>query len=328
MRRKSDAIYKQMARTLRQGFIDPETTDEFPERFPSGTSKAQIIRDLRRAGYSVGKELVLHETKAEGIKVTEVHRTGNIASGFDARSGYDLRDIDEWTPQQKAKLTRTFNIVKSLSERPYQTYRPRKRENLELVQDAAHGIPTPPEINIAFVPVAHPGERADIEIIKREQIKKRRGKEVIEQKPMVVIHDRDVAKIPVRWSDVNVTKKQFQKDPVKATQKLIDEMAKLGINTFTPMAGVHDFPRSFNAKGLIEEIKNILAQYSKKQWSQFLLGIHAFEMPRNANLVEYRKDKKAAKAAQTTANKKARATFRKQVKEAEQRKKKKRGKRR
>jgi len=328
MGRKSEAIYKQMVRTLRHGFIDPETTDQFPQNFKTGTSKAQIVRDLRRRGYAVGKELVLHETKAEGITVTDVHRTGNIASGFGAADGYDLRDIENWTPQQKAKLTRTFNIVKSLSERPYQVYRPRKRENLELVQEAAHVIPTPPEINIAFVPVAHPGERADIEIIKREQIKKRRGKEVIEQKPMVVIHDRDVAKIPVKWSDVNVSKKEFQKDPVKATQKLIDEMAKLGINTFTPMAGVHEFPRSFNAQGLLEEIRNIMAQYSKERWSAFLLGIHAFEMPRNADLVDYRKSKRAAKAAQTAANKKAAATFRKQVKEAEERKKKKRGKRR
>lgn len=332
MGRKSDAVYKHMARALRAGFVDPETTDEFPERFAAGTSKAQIVRDLRRSGYTVGKELVLSETKAEGIAVTEVHRTGNIASGFAPKDGYNLRDVDSWTPQQKAKLTRVFNAAKSLSERPFQIYRPRKRENLELVQHAAHAVKSPPELNVAFVPVSYPGERAEIEITTRKQVRVRRGKRKLVDKPMVVIHDGDVAKMPVMWDDVGVSKKQFERDPLKATQKLIDEMTKLGVNTFTPMAGLHEFPRSFNAKGLLAEIANIIETYEKKQWKQFLLGILAFEIPKRSVMKDYRQSRGKAKRAQTAANKKMQAAFRKEQKKAEDKRKaaakKKRGKKR
>jgi hypothetical protein len=315
-----------MARTLRQGFIDPERTDDFPENFAPGTSKAAIVRDLRHAGYVVGKELELHETKV-GITVTDVHRTGNIASGFSSRDGYDLRDVDSWTPQQKSKLTRIFNTVKSLSERPFQIYRPRKRENLQIVQDASQHLTSPPEINVAFVPISDPSIHADIKISKRKVVKVTpSGKKKEIETPLVAITQGEVIKMPTLWKDVGVTKKQLEKDPVKATKILVAEMKKHGAKRFTPMAGEREFSRSFTEEELYDEVKSISELYPR--WAVFLIGIQAFDMPKRSDLVNYRKKKRAAKAAQAAANRKSRVAFRAKVKAEEARRKQQRKKRR
>jgi len=306
---------------MRQGFIDAETTDEFPERFPLGTSKAQIVRDLRNAGYTVGKELELYERKTgpeTGITVTDVHRTGNIAHGFDPKDGYDLRDIDNWTPQQKQKLTRVFNAVKSLAERPFQIYRPRKPENLAVVQKAAQHPRKIPELNVAFVPVGYPGERAEITITKRKQVVIERGKEVIKEKPLVKIQDGAVTKMPTLFSDIGLTMTQVEKmGAVKAAKLLVAEMKKQGATMFTPMAGEREFGRAFNEDALYQEMENIMKDYPR--WAVFLIGIIAFDMPKRSDIAGYRISKSRAKRAQTRAAKAASARFRKQIKKAEKR---------
>lgn len=315
-----------MARTLRQGFIDPERTDDFPENFAPGTSKAAIVRDLRRAGYVVGKELELRETKT-GITVTDVHRTGNIASGFKAKDGYDLRDIDSWTPQEKSKLTRIFNTVKSLSERPFQIYRPRKRENLKIVQDASQHLTSPPEINVAFVPVSDPSEKAEIKITTRKVVKiTKAGKKKEIETPLVSITQGEVKKMPTLWKDVGLTRKQVEDDPIGATKILVAEMKKHGAKMFTPMAGEREFSRAFSENALYDEIANVIDQYPR--WAVFLIGMQAFEMPKRSDLVNYRQKKRAAKSAQAIANRKARVAFRRKAKAEEKRRKQQRKKRR
>lgn len=301
-----------MARTLRAGFIDPEATDEFPEALPKGVSKAEATRALRRKGYTVGNELVLEET-ARTTKVTEVHRSGRIARGFKAADGYDLRDVENWTPQQKAKLTRVFNQVKQLTERPYYVYRGRKRANIERVQEATSPHGYPKEVDIAFVPVARPGERPQIRFTKTEV--------VLDDVPTVVetvtIRERGVDTMPVYWADVGVSKEDLEESPSKAIAKM---HAAIGAKEYSPMAGARQQAESYTPKELLREIRDIMYGYPER-WPKFLLGVQAYTFSRRTDLSSYRNAKTKAKDVQKKIRDKEKAAFRHKTKGRKQRKK-------
>ena len=307
MGRKSDAYYKQMARTLRSGFRDPEETDELQlpskkDRERQGLpplSKAEAIRSLRRAGYVIGKEV---EFDPKTGVLTDVRRTGNIARGFGAVDGYDLRDVDEWTPQQKAKLTRTFNAVNKLASRPFQVYRPRKRENLAIVQKATHGtVTTPPELNIAFVPVAYPAERATVKI-KKQRVTIKEREQVI---PRVEVQERDIVKAPTLWSDLKLTMADVARDPRGAVRKMVEA---IGGDRFTFLIGTRELQQALGPKGLEDELVNIMNQYPR--WAMFVMGIQAFTMPPPRRLADYRTAKTASQDALTKQREKDRRRFR------------------
>jgi len=313
MARKPDALYKHMVRTLRHGFVDSEKTDDLT--VTPGTSKTAAIRDLKRAGYAIGKETEYNERT--GV-LTDVRRTGKIARGFEAKDGFDLRHIDQLSAADKAYITRTFKAVQKLSAQPYQEYRGRKPENLQRVQEAMHGeLKTPPELVVAFVPVARPDERAEIKILKDR----------------VEVVERDIKRTPTRWGDVinpatgkAFTLKAVADDPKAAVRALAEAT---GGDRFQFMAAKSPmFGRTFTAKGLEEEIENLQKQYPR--WAQFLIGIQAFTMPAAKDLRDYRKSKDTAKRAQTKERKRAATAFRRSVKAEEKRekarKKKQRGK--
>ena len=298
MARKPDAFYKQMVRTLRHGFVDPERTDDLA--VAEGTPKTRAIRDLRRAGYVIGKETEYNERT--GV-LTDVRRTGKIAKGFGAGDGFNMRDVASWTPQQKARVTRLFKTVQKLSAQPYQEFRTSKHENLERVQDASHGgIKTPDELVLAFVPVARPGERAEIKI-RDDRI------EVIE---------RDVSRTPTTWADAGYSLKDVAADPVAAIRAMVaftggDQFQFMSVNA--PMFG-----RAFDAESLEEEMLRLQKDY-KKRWRTFLTGIQAFTAPTATKIRDYRVSKESAKRAQRKERQHAATVFRRKIRAEEKRRK-------
>ena len=326
-RRKTPAVYKQMARTLRHGFVDDSETAEFPERFPEGTSKAQITRDLRRKGYSVGKELTYRTVKEEGrewIVVTDVKRTGSIVSGYDAAAGYDLSDIENWTPQQKAALTRDYRKVRQLSGKPFQIYRPRKRENLETVQRLSHGnIKTPEGMKVAFVEVARPAEKADIKIKHRTVTKKVKGKPTKVRQPYVEITERQVVRTPTKWADIGLTKKAILKDPREAVRKMIKH---IGGKQFSFMAGASTMAGAFTAEDAERELIELIGTY-KDDWHLFVVGMQAYSMPRARDLGTYKRSRRISRDRQKAQRRRDRKRFRAAVEAEKKRQREQRRKR-
>lgn len=308
MARKPDAYYKQMVRTLRHGFVDAEKTDtlyvtDAKARERQGlppVSKTAAIRDLKSAGYIIGKET---EFNARTGELTDVRRTGKIARDFDAPAGYDLRDIANWTPAMKAHVTRTFNTVQKLSAQPYQEFRSPKLENLERVQDASHGgIKTPDELVLAFVPVARPGERAQIKILP-DRI------EVIE---------RDVKRTPTTWADAGLKLKDVADDPVAAIRAMVaftggDQFQFMSVNA--PMFGL-----AYDASALEAELLSLQKDY-KSRWRSFLTGIQAFTAPTATKISSYRTSKDTAKRAQKKERQRAATAFRRKIRAEEKRRK-------
>lgn len=299
---------------LRQGFIDPERTDDFPERFLHGASKAEIVRTLRNKGYTVGDELIINEhgTKRKTLSVTEVHRSGKIAEGFKARDGYNLHDADDWTPAQKAKLTRVYNQVKQLTERPYYVYRGRKKENIDRVQEATSPHGYPKEVKIAFVPVARPGERPEIRFTKTEV--------VIDDEPAtietVAIVERGLETVPIYWADVGVTREMLEKTPRAAVMKM---HAAIGAKEYSPMAGTFQQPESYGPSALVREIRDIMYGYPER-WPKFLLGVQAYSYTRQRDLAAYRTAREKAKLAQRRLRQKEKDAFRQKTKGRKQKK--------
>lgn len=301
--------YKAMARTLRAGFIDPEATDEVPQRVQKDTPKSVALRDLRRHGYVIGKETEYDPTTG---KVTDVRRTGKIASGFQAKDGYDMRDVENWTPQQKQKLSRVFNQIKQLTDRPYYVYRGRKKENIERVQEATSPHGYPKEVKIAFVPVARPGERPEIKFTKTD-VK-------IDDKPVTIdtveIVERGVTKKPIYWADVGVTVDFLREHPAKAVAKM---HAAIGAKEYSPMSGTREQPESYGPKALVREIRDLIYGYPDR-WPKFLLGVIAYSFPRQVDLQRYRKSRTKAQLAQRKVRERDRKIFRKESKGKKQKK--------
>ena len=306
-----------MAQTMRCGFIDPAETDDLQlpskvDREKQGLpplSKAQAVRDLRRAGYTIGREV---DFDSDTGVLTDVRRSGKIAHGFAAKDGYDLREVDDWTPQEKARLTRVYNQVKTLSERPYQIVRPRKAENLERLQGATAPFKMADEIDVAFVPVARPGEEVDIRYTKTDVVIKEQTYEV----ETVEFQEREVTWVPVYWADLGLTPSQVEADVPGAVQKVVDAFPA---EAYTMMAGATFMTDSHSPDELVAEIQYIIDWYPR--WEQFLLGVQAWTFfPKQADLADYRRDKRKAKKGQERQSKKDKARFRKRVKGKKQRK--------
>jgi hypothetical protein len=299
-----------IARTLRAGFIDPTETDEVPQRVKKGTPKTVALRDLRRHGYVIGKEVAYDEER--GI-VTDVRRTGKIAEGFTPKDGYNLSNADDWTPQQKAKLTRVYNAIKQLTDRPYHVYRGRKKENIQRVQEATAPFAYPKEVKIAFVPVARPGEKPKIKFTKTAVVLEDDTPAVIET---VEIIEQNVGRKPIYWADVGVTEEMLRNDVKGAVAKM---HAAIGAKEYSPMSGVFQQPESYGPKGLAGEILRIQGEYPER-WPKFLLGIQAYHFPQRQDLAAYRRARTKATNAQRKLRKREKDKFRHKTKGRKQRK--------
>lgn len=305
-KRKSPDEYKSMIRALRSGFIDPNESGDFPAVTP-GTTKGAAIEALRHKGYAVGHELAYNESR--GI-MTDVKRTGKLANGFDAADGFNMRDVDSWSPAQKAKATRVFNQIKELTARPYYVYRGRKKENIDRVQEATSPKPYPKEVTIAFVPVARPGEKPEIKFTSTEVLD-------VDDKPKQIdtieIVERGTTAKPIYWADVGVSPEMLADDPKAAVAKM---HKAIGAREYSPMTGVLGLSQtaeSYSPGMLLKEIIKIQNDYPGR-WKNFLFGVQAYSFKRRRDLQTYRVAKEKAKVAQRKLRRTQRAQFRRDSK--------------
>lgn len=303
-----------MVRALRSGFVDPRETAEYPEKIRAGATKTEAIDGLRRKGYAVGRELIYDEKTGT---MTDVRRTGKMASGFDAAAGFNMRDVDSWTPAQKQKISRVFNAVKELTARPYYVYRGRKKENIERVQGATSPIKYPKEVAIAFVPVARPGEKPEIKFTTTDVLG-------VDDKPKTIetveIIERDLTTKPIYWADVGVSMEMLADDPKAAIAKMHKAIGAREYSLMTGAKGLHQTPESYTPGLLAKEVKRLQDEYPKR-WKQFLLGVQAYSFPRRRDIQAHRSAKETAKRAQRKVRKQQRDKFRKETKGRRQKRK-------
>lgn len=76
----------------------------------------------------------------------------SVARGFDAASGYNLHDINNWTASQRRKVRKTFQRVRDLEAQPKIIVRTRSSKKLKQLQQSFHGDIKSTNLKVAFLP--------------------------------------------------------------------------------------------------------------------------------------------------------------------------------
>ena len=205
--------------------------------------------------------------------------TGRLATGFDARDGYDLRKFDDWTPAQKARVTRLYNLVDHLAARPFYIYRGRKPENIRLMQEVAQHEQFPKELKVAFIP--SPARiKPKIRITKRRQ---------------VVIKQGNITRRSVMFSELGITPEDLALEPKRKTQEAVNQI--LG-KTYQIMAGKYLIPTAFSKNALASKVAILVEKYgsdnydeddpSSSHYSNWMLGIQSYDYERRQDFNRFR----------------------------------------
>lgn len=218
-------------------------------------------------------------------------RSGKLASGFEARDGYNLRDIDTWTPAEKAKVTKLWNLVDELTAKPFQIVRKRKAENIRAVQEFAQHESFPPELKVAIIKVAYPEEKATVT--------------VDPQTLDVAVTERGVTRRTHDFEKlVDFTALEDEpRETIKAMVEAAPESQMYGIQ-----AGKYEVDRTYTKRGVTTAIINLMAKYSKKEgynpkdknsshWSNWLKGVVAYEYETVKDASNYLQSEEQAHAA-------------------------------
>ena len=166
----------------------------------------------------------------------------SYASGFAAADGYDLRDIDSWTPAQKAKVTKYWNALNDLTARSNYVFRGRNKEHLRIAQEVAQHPPKMPAFKVAFIPFTPPkGEPGFV-----PELKFTKGTVIVKSQH----HTR-------RY--IPFDKEALVENPDAEIKRAISEAGNAKI--FTIQAGMYEISTASD-KGMIgEHVKRLMAKY-------------------------------------------------------------------
>lgn len=201
---------------------------------------------------------------------------------FDPADGYDLRYIRKWTPAQKAKVTRTMELVNKLQGQPHKVYRPRKKERLKEAQRFAHDEVTK-VLNVAFIPVADPSKPANIRF-KKDKI-------------TITQHGVKRAKVDIDYDLLTA-------DP-DAALDMAFEAAKA--DAYTIQAGLFEIGVTFTDEDLLKEkIQQLMHKYgtsnynpenpNSSHYKNWMHGIIAFYFDKNQEWGDFRAARARARA--------------------------------
>ncbi|MFW9874965.1 MAG: hypothetical protein ACFFG0_17805, partial [Candidatus Thorarchaeota archaeon] len=142
----------------------------------------------------------------------------NLVDGFFPKDGYDLRDIQNWTPSQKGKIKKYFKHISELTSRPNYIYKPRYKSHLRKAQEFSQQEKGFPNIKVAIIPtdgVSIP----KITFTKEQQIKVKIG--------------------GMKIHNIGIDFRALLEDPESAVIGAINDKAPFA-NLFKIQAGVHE----------------------------------------------------------------------------------------
>jgi hypothetical protein len=104
-------------------------------------------------------------TVARGVYLRDLTEAAKalreVAPGFSASDGFDLRRPEAWTASQKGKVTRYAKELARLTSAPFQTVAPRSKADLDAAQAYAAHDPRY-KFRVAFVPEVDPDQKVTI----------------------------------------------------------------------------------------------------------------------------------------------------------------------
>jgi len=200
---------------------------------------------------------------------------------FTPDAGFDLRDIDKWTPAKKRKITRYFRIMAPRltgGEKVVKRYR--RQDHLdEAIRSSLQEEMLPGQTAAVFS--VDPGQNLKITFNRAHKAKVTRGG---------ILED-----------EIRFDKNAFLKDWKKEVNKALEQTdAKL----FKIITGANRSERTFTRMSLIEEIAILIEQYSleeldpksfdDKWFGEWLNGIVGYKGVTMRKLIKTSKDHKVA----------------------------------
>lgn len=223
--------------------------------------------------------------------------------GFSAGDGFDLRDVDSWTPQQKRKVTRYWEVMAIQISRPHVAKFYKNKERLEAAIDYAQQDRLLPGQKAALIPAES-------------------------KKSVSVKFDRD-NKIQVKRHGVGIDKvsfnpNRFLSDPYEELERAL---SKTDAKIFKIMTGPHETKGSFRREELPEILSKLLALYDdssydaddkrSKFYGNWLRGLIGFKTKSQAKLFKATQPyAKKAEAQREARAKSKRATMYKATRRA------------
>lgn len=208
----------------------------------------------------------------------------DVARGFTAKDGYRVKEINEWTPAQKAKITRYWHQLNEITAQPVYAYKARSRKRLEQVQETI-GQGTGYEFKVAFIPHVPKKDKRGRETKPRVDV----------ESGVVRIRERGYNKVMVELDADELA--SDTKGEIKRGLELVPDATR-----FTVMAGKNEMPGLFDRKLIADRIMRLMAQYDgvkplprgsgnkgdapkHHSWDQWLKGMIAYEFPRTTQKV-------------------------------------------
>lgn len=181
---------------------------------------------------------------------------------------------------QKSKITRYYNEIAALKNRPYKITRPSSKRNLQAAQKYS-GQPNLKHLKVAFVPVGSGTAK----------IKYKKGKIYVEQEYITT-------------TDIIFNQSSLAKDPIKEVN---DKIAFSQGKSFNIMAGRYEIPIGYDRDSLPGAVSNYVSRYGAEKiqkgqrkiannhyWGNWLFGVRAHEFRKQSTFNKYNADKKKA----------------------------------
>lgn len=188
---------------------------------------------------------------------------------------YDLRK--PLTAHQKRRINEYYNEIQALTHRPYQVYKPRRKDHLKTAQKFAQHEKKLPGLKVAFIPT-NGDEKTKIEFTKKGQL---------------------IAKTKhVRTEHIDLDEDALLEDAFAHVNKRIKKYKSA--KRFTILAGKYEIPRTYSREKIAEGVNHFVAKYSddtaNNYFGNWLHGLAAHHFKEQAELDEYMKAKDAARA--------------------------------
>lgn len=192
---------------------------------------------------ATSKRAALAAIKRERYKqrVAELRR---YFEGFKAADGFDLRDVDEWTAAQKAKISRYWEVMGIQVARPHVVKRYKRPERIKAAAEFAQQDRLLKGQKAVLIP-ADDAKELRVSFDKDDRIKvRRRG---------------------VYVNKISFNKRAFLADPITELRRVLNTT---DAQVFKFMNGPHESRGVFNRDELEQRVLQIIAEYGSDMYDK------------------------------------------------------------
>jgi hypothetical protein len=204
----------------------------------------------------------------------------DVAAGFSAADGYSLKNIDKWTPAQKAKITKYFKELDQLTAQPRYLFKSRNPEEMAKAKRVSGQDPKY-KFKVAFLPYTPEKSKKTGEYIKPK---------ITFTKDGIRIRQRKYSKIEIPLNKVRLAQ-DHEKEILRAIKANAPKASRFAVR-----AGVNEMPGTGDMPNIIRKVGELMNKYDgvtplpkgsgnkgdgpqHHKWDQWLHSLIGYEIP-------------------------------------------------